>query len=284
MSQRSAPSAAASATADVSDPPRPSVVTRLSGPSPWKPAPPATWPSFRRVLISPVSIFWIRALPCTPPVAIGICQPIQERAFTPLSCSAMASRPAVPCSPVATTVSYSRASCSGDNSFTQATSWLVTPAIAETTTATSWPDSTSRLTSRATFLIRPMSATEVPPNFMTRRAMAIYLVFQSIAGLPRDAVLAPAAAAHTYFDSCERSKTHHSIRGEARIGPGGRLTRTGLRRRQRAERRSRRDRALLRHGGRVVGPRRQVPPAAQPEPGAAGLHPRPVGRPLRPRS
>ena len=32
----------------------------------------------------------------------------------PIDCSTMASRPAVTCSPVATTASYSRASCSGD--------------------------------------------------------------------------------------------------------------------------------------------------------------------------
>src|SRR3977135_2997293 len=43
--------------------------------------------------------------------------------------------------------------------------------MAETTTATSWPASTSRLTWRATFLMRSISATEVPPNFITSRAM-----------------------------------------------------------------------------------------------------------------
>ena len=49
----------------------------------------------------------------------------------------MASNPAVTCSPVATTASYSRASCSMAASRHQATSWLVTPDMAETTTATS---------------------------------------------------------------------------------------------------------------------------------------------------
>src|SRR4051812_6482511 len=44
--------------------------------------------------------------------------------------------------------------------------------MAETTTATSWPASTSRLTWRATLRMRSISATEVPPNFITRRAMA----------------------------------------------------------------------------------------------------------------
>src|SRR5258708_2531723 len=44
MSQRSAFNAAASATALVSEPPRPSVEIRLSGAIPWKPATMATWP------------------------------------------------------------------------------------------------------------------------------------------------------------------------------------------------------------------------------------------------
>ena len=51
------------------------------------------------------------------------------------------------------------------------TSRSVVPAIADTTTATSWPASTSRLTWRATLRIRSISATEVPPNFITRRAI-----------------------------------------------------------------------------------------------------------------
>ena len=91
--------------------------------------------------------------------------------MTPMPSSVIASRPAVTCSPEATTASYSRASCSGAASRHQATSSLVLPAMAETTTATSWPASTSRLTWRATFLMRSMSATEVPPNFITSRAM-----------------------------------------------------------------------------------------------------------------
>jgi ubiquinone biosynthesis O-methyltransferase len=89
--------------------------------------------------------------------------------LTPMSCSAIASSPAVTCSPEATTASYSRASCSGEASRHQATSSLVLPAMAETTTATSWPASTSRLTWRATLRMRSISATDVPPNFITRR-------------------------------------------------------------------------------------------------------------------
>src|SRR5689334_23074168 len=43
--------------------------------------------------------------------------------------------------------------------------------MAETTTATSYPASTSRLTCRATLRMRSTVATDVPPNFMTRRGM-----------------------------------------------------------------------------------------------------------------
>src|SRR6266853_454128 len=89
----------------------------------------------------------------------------------PIACSATASSPAVTCSPDATTASYSRASCIGEASRHHSTSSLVLPAIAETTTATSWPASTSRLTWRATLRMRSMLATDVPPNFITRRPM-----------------------------------------------------------------------------------------------------------------
>jgi len=64
-------------------------------------------------------------------VRIGICHDIQERAFTPCCCSAIASRPIVTCSTVATTTSYSRASCSGAISLTHFTSWLVAPDMAD---------------------------------------------------------------------------------------------------------------------------------------------------------
>ncbi len=110
MSQRSAPSAAASATAEVSEPPRPSVEMRPSGPIPWKPETTACspWPNFSSSASVPISR--IRAVPCAPVVRIGICQPCQDRAETPSFCSMSAIRPEVTCSPEATTVSYSRAS------------------------------------------------------------------------------------------------------------------------------------------------------------------------------
>ena len=119
----------------------------------------------------------MRAEPCTAEVSIGTCQPSQERAFTPMAFRVMARSPAVTCSPAATTTSYSRGSGIGwasslpaiggvAASLVQATSLLVSPAMAETTTATWLPRSTSRFTSAATWRMRSRSATEVPPNFI----------------------------------------------------------------------------------------------------------------------
>ena len=131
--------AAAIATAEVSEPPRPSVVMRpLSLCMPWKPAITATWPCSLKCLISSAPFTsWMRAEACALSVRIGNCQPCQERALTPMPASTMAKSPAVTSSPVATTASYSRASCSGAACRHHSTSWLVTPAMAETTTATS---------------------------------------------------------------------------------------------------------------------------------------------------
>ena len=50
------------------------------------------------------------------------------------------------------------------------TSRSVSPAIAETTTATSCPASCWRFTMPATRLMRSVPAIEVPPNFITMRA------------------------------------------------------------------------------------------------------------------
>src|SRR5262249_62079752 len=52
-------------------------------------------------------------------------------------------------------------------------SWSGAPDMAETTTATSLPASISRLTWWATLRMRSRSATEVPPNFITRRAIGV---------------------------------------------------------------------------------------------------------------
>ncbi len=139
----------------------------MSDATPWNPAITATCPCERRSFSKAGSICSMRAEPCMPLVRIGICQPSQERAPMPLADRATAKRPAVTCSPAATTTSYSRASWSGARSRVQAMSLLVSPAMAETTTATWAPRSTSRFTRPATWRMRSRSATEVPPNFIT---------------------------------------------------------------------------------------------------------------------
>ncbi len=110
MSQRSAFIAAAIATADVSDPPRPSVVTRSPAATPWKPGITATSPAARLASSAVVSISAIRAEAWPSEVRIGSCQPSQLRAGTPAAWSAMARSPLVICSPEETTTSYSRGS------------------------------------------------------------------------------------------------------------------------------------------------------------------------------
>ena len=92
--------------------------------------------------------------------------------MTLIPLSVIARRPAVTCSPLATTTSYSRGSYSAAASLQSWTSRSVSPAIAETTTATSLPRSASRFTSAATWRMRSMPAIEVPPNFITMRAIA----------------------------------------------------------------------------------------------------------------
>src|SRR5262249_15678206 len=77
--------------------------------------------------------------------------------------------------------------------------------MAETTTATSWPASTSRLTRVATALMRSTSATEVPPNFITIRVFPSALVIIQEPGV---GLLATAPRAR-----CRRGGTYpYSIR------------------------------------------------------------------------
>jgi len=57
-----------------------------------------------------VSMFSNRALPCTGSVTMPACQPVNERAFTPRTCSAIANSEADTCSPVESSASISRGS------------------------------------------------------------------------------------------------------------------------------------------------------------------------------
>ena len=114
---------------------RPSRVT------PWKPAITATSPVSMAAISFSGLMSSIRARPWASSAMIGICQPSQERAGVPELRSAMASKPAVTCSPEATTTSYSSSDsvspcAAAPDPSVQATSSLVLPAMAETTTAT----------------------------------------------------------------------------------------------------------------------------------------------------
>ena len=76
MSQRSAPIAAATATAEVSEPPRPSVVTRPSPEMPWNPGNTATSPASIAAIIAAQSTAATRALACASIVWLGWQVPI----------------------------------------------------------------------------------------------------------------------------------------------------------------------------------------------------------------
>jgi hypothetical protein len=128
----------------------------------------ATVPPFSASSSVAFSIVSTRALPWTPD-ALTSCQPMKLRAATPIPWRVIASKPAVTCSPLATTTSYSVGSWSAAASRHNCTSRSVSPAMAETTTSTSFPASASRLTRAATLRIRSIPAIDVPPNFITMR-------------------------------------------------------------------------------------------------------------------
>ena len=137
------------------------------------------------------------------------------------------------------------------------------PDMAETTTATSWPASTSRLTWRATLRMRSMSATDVPPNFITRRAMAGLRT--SPAGLgARDPLYGKPTR--------EKAGIHTGEAGGPQPRLGRRSMASKAKPRRDSTRRRGRGRAFLRAGRRVVGPARQDGRAAQVQSGAARLH------------
>ena len=99
--------AAAKATADVSEPPLPNVVTLFSLEIPWKPEIIATKLLSKDFNIFSVLISLINAFPWTSLVIIGTCQPSQERDFISWDCRAIDNKAAVTCSPEDRTASYS---------------------------------------------------------------------------------------------------------------------------------------------------------------------------------
>ena len=150
MSQRSAFSAAASATAEVSEPPRPSVVMRLSGPDALEArdhrdlALAHAADELARLDIGDArlavhAVGADRDLPAEPGARIDP-ERLQRQRHQPGG-HLLAGRD----DDIVFARVVQRLACR-----VHPTSWLVAPAIAETTTATSLPASTSRLTRRAT--------------------------------------------------------------------------------------------------------------------------------------
>src|SRR5436190_23051298 len=125
-------------------------------------------------------MFRILALVCTPSVRMPAWAPVSETASTPSACSAMAVRAMVVCSPVARSTSISR---SFGNGMISLASWMrlsVTPLIAETTTTIWSPPARYFATRAATFLIRSVLPTEVPPYFCTINAMGQLSVVRTL--------------------------------------------------------------------------------------------------------
>ncbi len=179
----SAPSTTASATAVVSEPPRPMVVMSPFAARPWNPATTGTTPAARSALRPSQPTRSMRARPAGPVVSIGSCSAFQERARQPDLQSAIARSAVETISPVASSASISRASGSGLTSRASSIRRSVESPIAETTTATWWPCAASARTCAATAWMRATEPTEVPPYFWTISMRA--RLFQVSAGICR---------------------------------------------------------------------------------------------------
>ena len=170
-SQRSACSAAANATAVVSEAPRPSVVMSKSSVIPWNPATMTTLPAASSRCTRAGSSSTIEARPWAVSVRIPACAPPMLTASIPMSCRAIVSNAHETVSPVDNSRSSSRGW--GFDVIDRASairSSVVLP-MAETTTVTSWPCARADATRLATDRMRSGSATDVPPYFCTRRAI-----------------------------------------------------------------------------------------------------------------
>jgi len=108
ISHSDTPSAAATATAEASEPPRPSVVTAPSGEIPWKPVTSAIAPSFSASTIRSGRTSRSRALPCVSSVRMPAWPPVKDMAREPSSCTAIEASAQEICSPTESRASSSR--------------------------------------------------------------------------------------------------------------------------------------------------------------------------------
>ncbi len=159
------------ATAEVSDPPRPRVVISPWSSAPWNPATTTIFPSSSAPRRFWLSISRILALPDIWLVWMPAWKPKKDLALSPLDLSIMAIKAAVVCSPVASSTSSSLSSGFSDACLARLIRLFVTPAIAESTTTIRSPFSWAFCTRSATVEILSRSATDVPPNFCTRKAI-----------------------------------------------------------------------------------------------------------------
>jgi hypothetical protein len=100
------------------------------------------------------------------------CDPVKLSASTPMLCRAMHTSAIAFRSPAVTSMSISRPGRIDDVSVARRSSSSVSLPMADTTSTTWSPWRRVRATWSATSRIRSGSATEVPPNFWTSRAMA----------------------------------------------------------------------------------------------------------------
>ena len=187
------PRAAASATAVVSEPPRPSVVTSWeSAETPWNPATSTILPASSASLIRVARTSAIFALPWAVSVTMPACEPVSEMAWWPMSCTAIAQSAFEIRSPTEMSMSYSRGCGRVEISCASRISSSVVSPIAERTPTTRLPRSRACTSRRATSLIFSVSATEVPPNFITRRSGRCAVASAAISGSGSYCVLAKA--------------------------------------------------------------------------------------------
>ena len=164
----SAPSAAASATAVVSEPPRPSVVMSLvSWETPWKPATIAIAPSSSALWIRPGVMSMIRALPCA---RVGDHARLRAgerpRLVAQVGDRHREQRHRDPLAGGEQHVQLTRRRQRADLLARSISSSVVSP-IADTTTTTSLPALLVATIRWATRLIPSASATDEPPYFCT---------------------------------------------------------------------------------------------------------------------
>ena len=136
ISQTSASSAAASATAVVSLPPRPRVVTSFSRETPWYPATMTTLPRSSASRIRTGRTSTMRALLWAPSVMMPLCEPVKLTASTPRAWSAIPNSAIEMRSPAVRSMSSSRRCGSSVTLRASASSSSVVSPMAETTTTT----------------------------------------------------------------------------------------------------------------------------------------------------